>query len=115
MIYWIYKMKKIVTIVLAIASSTMAFADHHPNSEPKQEYQVGKHFLLDAQDCKDTKDGVGRMLFMADELFDEIKAHGGDKTKKWNKEKWGKAAFFSGLAADYSTVYQVWCKRRPHK
>ena len=107
-------MKKIVTIVLAIASTTMAFADH-PKSEPKQEYDVGKHFLLDAQDCKDTKDGVGRMLFMADELFDEIKAHGGDKSKKWNKEKWGKAAFFSELAANYSTVYQVWCKRRPHR
>ena len=46
------------------------------------------------------------MLFMADELFDQIKAHGGDKNKKWNKEKWGKG-FSLRAAANYSTVYQV--------
>jgi hypothetical protein len=106
-------MKKILTIILAIPITTFSFADHHP--KPKQEYDVDKHFLLDSQDCKDTKDGVGRMLFLADELFDEIKAHSHDKSKRWNKEKWGKAAFFSELAADYSTVYQVWCKRRPNR
>ena len=108
-------MKKIIVLLLSTFIASGAVADDHAKSKSEKEYEPGRHFLLDAQDCKDTKDGVGRMLFMADELFDEIKTHGGDKSKKWNKEKWGKAAFFSGLAADYSTVYQVWCKRRPHK
>ena len=44
-----------------------------------------------------------------------LATHGDDKNKKWNKEKWAKAAFFSELAANYSTVYQVWCKHRGHK
>jgi hypothetical protein len=108
-------MKKIIVLLLSTFIACGAVADDHAKSKSEKGYEMGRHFLLDAQDCKDTKDGVGRMLFMADELFDQIKAHGGDKSKKWNKEKWGKAAFFSELAADYSTVYQVWCKRRPHK
>ena len=108
-------MKKKLTLILAITATNFAFADHHPKPEPKQGDHMGRHFLLDSQDCKDTKDGVGHLLFMADELFDEIKTYGDDKSKTWNKEKWGKAAFFSELAANYSTVYQVWCKRRPHR
>jgi hypothetical protein len=108
-------MKKIVVLLLSILTVPMTVADHHPKNESKHGDKTGKHFLLDTQDCKDTKDGVGIMLLMADDLFDEIKIHGDDKNKRWNKEKWAKAAFFSELAANYSTVYQVWCKRRPHK
>jgi len=105
-------MKEILVIVLTITSATIAFADHHPKPEPKQGDHMARHFLLDPQDCKDTKDGVGRLLGAADEIFDDIKAYGDDKNKKWNEDKWRKAAFFSELAANYSTVYQVWCKRR---
>ena len=108
-------MKKFIILLLSSFIGFSAVADDHPKPKLSQGYEMGKHFLLDAQDCKDTKDGVGRLLGAADEIFDQIKLHGDDKTKKWNKEKWAKAAFFSELAANYSTVYQVWCKRRPHK
>jgi hypothetical protein len=108
-------MKKIVACLLSILIIPITVADHHPKAESKHSDKMGRHFLLDHQDCKDTKDGVGHMLLMADDLFNDIRAHGDDKNKKWNKEKWAKAAFFSELAANYSTVYQVWCKRRPKK
>jgi hypothetical protein len=108
-------MKKIIVLLLSTFIASGAVADDHAKSKSEKGYEPGRHFLLDAQDCKDTKDGVGGLLGAADEIFDQIKLHGDDKTKKWNKEKWAKAAFFSELAANYSTVYQVWCKRRPHK
>ncbi len=108
-------MKKIAILLLSILIVPIAIADHHPKSEPKQGDHMGRHFLLDPQDCKDTKAGVGRLLGAADEIFDDIKMHGDDKNKKWNEDKWRKAAFFSELAANYSTVYQVWCKRHPKK
>jgi hypothetical protein len=108
-------MKKIVVLLLSILIAPITVANHHSKNESKHADKMGRHFLLDPQDCKDTKDGVGRMLLIADDLFDEIKTQGDDKNKKWNKEKWAKAAFFSELAANYSTVYQVWCKHHGHK
>lgn len=75
-------MKKIVAFLLSILIIPITVADHHPKAESKRSDKMGRHFLLDHQDCK---------------------------------EKWAKAAFFSELAANYSTVYQVWCKRRPKK
>ena len=108
-------MRHIIILTLAISFATVANADHHPKSEPMLGDYMARHHLLGAQDCKDTKDGVGRLLGAAEKIFDDIKIHGDDKNKKWNKENWAKAAFFSELAANYSTVYQVWCKRHPHK
>jgi len=106
-------MKKVLILLIAMSSVSLASeGDHQKSKHDKQTEGAGRHFLLDPQDCKETKDGIGYFLGAADELFDDIKLHGDDKNKKLKEDKWRKAAFFSELAANYSTVYQVWCKRR---
>jgi len=104
-------MKKIILFLLAITATSTAFADHHP--KPKQmgdHHPIGRHYLLDAQHCKETKDGIGWFLARADSLFEDIEKYGKEKNRKWNDKKWREVSFFAELAADYSTVYQVWCK-----
>jgi len=107
-------MKKIILLLLAIAVAGTTFADHHLKNEQSGDHRYARqHHLLDAPDCKQIKDGVGRFLTSADDLFEDIKNKGEEKNRKWNKEKGGEASFFAELAANYSTVYQVWCKKRP--
>ena len=70
------------------------------------------HKLLDKEDCKKVKDGVGYFLGVADYLFkeiDELKAEG-DEAKA--NESFENAIKFSELAENYSTVYSVWCKKK---
>ena len=73
------------------------------------------HDLLDEEACKKTKEGIGYFLGVADYLFKETEKN--NKTmqtegeKKANEEELlGGAVAFSQLAANYSTVYEVWCK-----
>jgi hypothetical protein len=109
-------MKPLLLIVLTMIYANYGFAgDHQKNKQPKNTDAISRHFLLDAQDCKETKEGIGVFLSKADYIFDDIRAYGEEKSKKWNDKKWLEASFLSELAANYSTIYQVWCKRRPHQ
>ena len=68
-------MKKIIVLLLSsfIASSTVA--DDHAKFKAEKGYEPGRHFLLDDQDCKDTKDGVGQSGFLlraCGELFNGL-------------------------------------------
>jgi hypothetical protein len=65
--------------------------------------------LMGFKECKGVKDGVAELLVSADVAWKEVQK---DPT---NKEQWGKADFLSGLAANYSTVYDVWCKEMVNK
>ena len=73
------------------------------------------HDLLDEEACKKTKEGIGYFLGVADYLFKETEKNNKtmqtEEEKKANKEELlGGAIAFSQLAANYSTVYEVWCK-----
>ena len=73
------------------------------------------HDLLDEEACKETKEGIGYFLGVADYLFKENeknnKAMQTEEERKANeKELFGGALAFSQLAANYSTVYDVWFK-----
>lgn len=74
------------------------------------------HELLDEKACKETKEGIGYFLGVADYLFKETekneKKYVNEEEVKKAKEKelWEGAIAFSLLAANYSTVYEVWCK-----
>ena len=73
------------------------------------------HDLLDAEACKETKEGFGYFLGVADYLFKENeknnKAMQTEEERKANeKELFGGAIAFSQLAANYSIVFEVWCK-----
>jgi len=100
-------MKHVLLFVIAIACANLSLADHHPKTA---QFDARQHYLLDGIDCKKVKDGVGSFLAVADDLLGEIKQQGKEKNKKWQDKKWREASFFSNLAANYSTVYQVWCK-----
>ena len=73
------------------------------------------HDLLDEEACKKTKEGIGYFLGVADYLFKETEKNNKtmqtEEEKKANEEELlGGAIAFSQLAANYSTVYEVWCK-----
>ena len=95
-------MKKIMLIAVLCFSTPFVFASGHD--------------LLDDEACKETKEGIGYFLGVADYLFNEVEKN----TKKYvneeevkeakEKELWEGAIAFSQLAANYSTVYEVWCK-----
>jgi hypothetical protein len=91
-------MKEIVSVTLLCLIAACASADSHK--------------LLDKEDCKKVKDGVGYFLAVADSLFkeiDKLKAEGDEvKTNK----SFENAIKFSELAENYSTVYYVWCKKK---
>jgi len=94
-------MRKIILIVVLCCSASFIFASDHD--------------LLDAKACKETKEGIGYFLGIADYLFKENeknnKTRQTEEERKTNeKELLGGAIAFSQLAANYSTVYEVWCK-----
>ena len=94
-------MRKIILLTLLSCSASFVFASEHD--------------LLDAEACKETKEGIGYLLGVADYFFKEIeknnKAMQTEEERKANeKELFGGALAFSQLAANYSTVYDVWCK-----
>jgi len=94
-------MRKIVLIAILSCSTSFVFASDHD--------------LLDAEACKETKEGIGYFLGIADYLFKETEKN--NKTKQTEEERkanekelFSGAVAFSQLAANYSTVYEVWCK-----
>ena len=94
-------MRKIILITLLSCSASFVFASEHD--------------LLDAEACKETKEGIGYFLGIADYLFKENEKNNKtmqteEERKANEKELFGGAIAFSQLAANYSTVYEVWCK-----
>ena len=94
-------MRKIILITLLSCSASFVFASEHD--------------LLDAEACKETKEGIGYFLGIADYLFKENEKNNTrmqteEKRKANEEELLGGAIAFSQLAANYSTVYEVWCK-----
>ena len=94
-------MKKIMLMAVLCLSASFVFASGHD--------------LLDEEACKETKEGIGYFLGVADYLFKETEKN--NKTTQTEedreakeKELWEGAIAFSQLAANYSTVYEVWCK-----
>ena len=94
-------MRKIILITLLSCSASFVFASEHD--------------LLDSESCKETKEGIGYFLGIADYLFKESEKN--NKTMQTEEERkanetelLGGAIAFSQLAANYSTVYEVWCK-----
>ena len=95
-------MKKIVLIGVLLLGSGLTWAD---NNDP----------LLDEAACTETKEGIGYFLGVADYLFNEIErqeytTQTEEEKKAKEKELYEGAIAFSQLAANYSTVYKVWCK-----
>ena len=94
-------MRKAILITILFCSTPFVLASDHD--------------LLDTEACKETKEGIGYFLGVADYLFKENEKN--NKTMQTEEERKANeedlltgAIAFSQLAANYSTVYEVWCK-----
>ena len=118
-----------IQLVFMVFSLSPVLADHHSEEiisdtatikiiidenmempvKTKARVMNNPNHLMGFKECKGVKDGVSELLVSADVAWKEVQK---DPT---NKEQWGKADFLSGLAANYSTVYDVWCKEMVNK
>ena len=82
------------------------FADDHDNAvkNAKEKFANHPNHLLSFKDCKETKDGVGGLLELSDSVWKKIEMDPDDE------ESWMEVAVLADLAANYSTIYDVWCK-----
>ena len=92
-------------LTLSLFLSFGMVADHHKNkAEKSKEGPKNPNHLMTFKQCKETKDGVGGLLSLADKAWEEI------EEDPENEDKWGEAMILANMAANYSTIYDVWCK-----
>tara|TARA_B100001250_G_C19652778_1_gene723473 strand:+ start:399 stop:662 length:264 start_codon:yes stop_codon:yes gene_type:complete len=86
-------MKNCLIIVTMLFVITPAFAGGHKNDGQ----------LMNKKECSEMKEGITELLMVADYFWKEI-----EKDSE-NKELYEAVAFYSQQAANYSTIYDVWC------
>ena len=86
--------------------SLTVIADDHETSEksPADRFTNNPNYLLSFKECKETKEGVAGLLALSEAVWKEIKANPD------NEEKWMEVAVLADMAANYSEIYDVWCK-----
>ena len=70
----------------------------------KDKFMNNPNYLLDFKTCKEVKDGVSGLLSLSDSIWKEI------ELDPENEEKWLEVSVMADMAANYSTIYDVWCK-----
>jgi len=86
-------MKQSLIITMMLFAITPAFAGGHKNDAQ----------LMNKKECSEMKEGITELLMVADYFWKEI-----EKDSE-NKELYEAVAFYSQQAANYSTIYDVWC------
>ena len=81
-------------------------ADDHKDREKamKDKLMNNPNYLLDFKTCNEVKDGIFGLLSLSDSVWKEIELNPEDE------EKWLEVSILADMAANYSTVYNVWCK-----
>ena len=81
-------------------------ADDHKDREKamKDKLMNNPNYLLDFKTCKEVKDGIFGLLSLSDSIWKEIELN------PENEEKWLEVSITADMAANYSTIYNVWCK-----
>ena len=78
---------------------------HKPNEKSaKDRFANNPNHLMDFKECRELKDGIGGLLAVNDGIWKEIEMN------PENEEKWLEVALFADLAANYSEIYDVFCK-----
>ena len=93
-------------LIIGVFISIGIIADDHKPSEKSAKERFANHpnHLLDFKECKEMKDGIGGLLALSDGIWKEIEAN------PENEEKWLEVSLVVELAANYSEVYDVFCK-----
>ena len=86
-------MKSWLIIATMLFVITPTFAGGHKNDGQ----------LMNKKECSEMKEGITELLMVADYFWKEI-----EKDSE-NKELYEAVAFYSQQAANYSTIYDVWC------
>ena len=84
----------------------MLVADDHKDKKEtmKDKFMNNPNYLMDFKECKEIKDGVFGLLSLGDSVWKEIELN------PENEEKWLEVSVLADMAANYSTIYNVWCK-----
>ena len=98
-------MRNLFLIMGAFASLGMV-ADGHKSSEKTAKERFADHpnHLMDFKECREIKDGIGGLLALNDGIWKEIEVN------PENEEKWLEVSLVTELAANYSEIYDVFCK-----
>ena len=93
-------------LVVGVFLSVGILADgHKPNEKSaKDRFANNPNHLMDFKECRELKDGIGGLLAVNDSIWKEIEMN------PENEEKWLEVALFADLAANYSEIYDVFCK-----
>ena len=93
-------------LIIGVFLSVGILADgHKPNEKSaKDRFANNPNHLMDFKECRELKDGIGGLLALNDSIWKEIEMN------PENEEKWLEVAVFADLAANYSEIYDVFCK-----
>ena len=98
-------MKNFFLIVGVFLSVGILADGHKPNEKSaKDRFANNPNHLMDFKECRELKDGIGGLLALNDSIWKEIEMNPEDE------EKWLEVALFADLAANYSEIYDVFCK-----
>ena len=104
-------MKKYIYIASLFLAIGIVSADDHKKGDKKiEKAKSNPNFLLTPKECKETKEAIGGLLLMSDKIWKEVEKHSEHYGEEWTEKEWAKASFVASTAADYSTIYDVWCK-----
>jgi hypothetical protein len=97
---------KNLLLIIGVSVSAAVVADGHKASEKSAKDRLSDHpnHLMNFKECKEMKDGIGGLLALSDGIWKEI------ETNPEDEEKWLEVALVAELAANYSEVYDVFCK-----
>ena len=93
-------------LIVGVFLSVGILADGHKSNEKsaKDRFANNPNHLMDFKECRELKDGIGGLLAINDGIWKEIEMN------PENEEKWLEVALFADLAANYSEIYDVFCK-----
>ena len=93
-------------LIIGVFVSIEMVADGHKSSEKSAKERFADHpnHLMDFKECKETKDAIGGLLALSDGIWREIEVN------PENEQKWLEVSLIAELAANYSEVYDVFCK-----
>ena len=93
-------------LIIGVFLSVGILADGHKSNEKsaKDRFANNPNHLMDFKECRELKDGIGGLLALNDSIWKEIEMN------PENEEKWLEVALVADLAANYSEIYDVFCK-----
>ena len=98
-------MKNFFLIVGVFLSVGILADGHKPSEKPaKDRFANNPNHLMDFKECRELKDGIGGLLALNEGIWKEIEMN------PENEEKWLEVALVADLAANYSEIYDVFCK-----